>query len=784
MSGGKSPGNDGLTVEFYKFFWNDVKDIFFASVCHSRVVGELSVSQRQAIIKLLEKRDKDKRFIENWRPISLLNVDTKIISKALATRFLPVLPTIISSDQTAYVKGRFIGESIRLISDILDTSKKYNISGYMLTVDLQKAFDSIDHVFLLACLEKFGFGNNFITWISIMLNKNESCVSNGGRTTQYFNLNRGARQGDPIAAYLFIIVLEVFFIMVRSNRSINPLRILDFVFLLSAYADDTTFFIADLDSVGIIFATFDRFFFFFCMKINMSKCELAGIGVKRSVTTALSGVNNISLINDCVRILGVNFTYDPKLFIEKNFVACIKKLQKVLNLWGLRFMTLYGKIIVFKSLAFSKLIYIASMSFIPSDIIKLLENIHKEFIWDKKRPNIKHSTLITDYPSGGLKDVDVPSKFKSLHLNWLNRLYDENYHPWKQIPLYYLEHVSKNFNLFHPNLLIPKNMLNNIPMFYQNIINFWQDISYFPPTTVNMILSESLCFNSFIKIDNLPILPSFFDNIDQVYLSHLFTDDGVLISWAEASEKLKMRNFFKWAQIANAIPSNWKSLVRNSTFDRGTCCLDQHLIKSEKMLPVDKLNSRIFYDVLVVKLSSPPTSQKYFERQFGHNLKWVDIYRLPHLVTSDSRTRFFQFKLSHNILFLKSRLFHLNHVPNPLCSLCNNFNETPSHFFCECLVVVGLWNEVRAFFSPSIIFEPLTPKSALLGISNKDDLYLIKNHILLIFKFCIYKNREKTLNIHTILNAIKDTYKKEISISNKTEEKLTKKWSKVSHLFL
>ena len=167
-----------------------------------------------------------------------------------------------------------------------------------------------------------------------------------------------------------------------------------------------------------------------------------------------------------------------------------------------------------------------------------------------------------------------------------------------------------------------------------------------------------------------------------------------------------MRNFFKWAQIAHAIPSNWKSLVRNSTFDRGTCCLDQHLVMSEKMLPVVKLNSRIFYDVLVVKLSSPPTSQKYFERQFGHNLKWVDIYGLPHLVTSDSRTGFFQFKLSHNILFLKSRLFHLNHVPNPLCSLCNNFNETPSHFFCESLVVVGLCNEVRAFLAHLLFSNP------------------------------------------------------------------------------
>ena len=190
MSVGKSPGNDGLTVEFYKYFWPDIKNTFYESVCYSRVVGELSSSQRQAIIKLLEKRDKDKRFIENWRPISLLNIDTKIISKSLAGRFCPVLPTIISPDQTAYVKGRYIGESIRLISDILDCSEKYNIPGYILTVDLQKAFDSIDHTFLIAVLKKFGFGDNFIAWISILLNKNESCVSNGGHTTQYFQLNR------------------------------------------------------------------------------------------------------------------------------------------------------------------------------------------------------------------------------------------------------------------------------------------------------------------------------------------------------------------------------------------------------------------------------------------------------------------------------------------------------------------------------------------------------------------------------------------------------------------
>ena len=107
-------------------------------------------------------------------------------------------------------------------------------------------------------------------------------------------------------------------------------------------------------------------------------------------------------------------------------------------------MTLYGKIIVFKSLAFSKLIYVASMSSVPSDIIKLLESIHKNFVWDNKRPNIKHTTLVNDYSSGGLKDIDISSKFKSLSLNWLVRLFDNNFHPWKLIPLYYIKRVSRD----------------------------------------------------------------------------------------------------------------------------------------------------------------------------------------------------------------------------------------------------------------------------------------------------------------------------------------------------
>ena len=163
----KSPGNDRLTKEFYYTFWNDIKDVFITFIIESKRKKVLSMSQRQAIIKLIEKPNKDKRFIENWRPISLLNVEQKIISKALASRLKKVLPCLIGPGQTAYVDERFIGESGWLIADIIETSNLENIKCYLLAIDFEKAFDSLNHNLLIAAFEKFGFGFDFIDWIKI-----------------------------------------------------------------------------------------------------------------------------------------------------------------------------------------------------------------------------------------------------------------------------------------------------------------------------------------------------------------------------------------------------------------------------------------------------------------------------------------------------------------------------------------------------------------------------------------------------------------------------------------
>ncbi len=129
MGCNKSPGNDGLSKEFYSKFWEKISNLLFASLMQGKRKGELSASQRQAIIKILEKKGRDKRLIKNWRPISLLNLDVKLLTKTLAAKLKKVLPNLVQSDQTAYVANRFIGESARIISDIFGNNTKIKNRG-------------------------------------------------------------------------------------------------------------------------------------------------------------------------------------------------------------------------------------------------------------------------------------------------------------------------------------------------------------------------------------------------------------------------------------------------------------------------------------------------------------------------------------------------------------------------------------------------------------------------------------------------------------------------------
>ena len=144
----KSPGNDGLTVEFYREFWHILGSIMVDSPNFSYDYGESSNSQKEAIITLIEKKDKEKRHLSNWRPISLVNVDVKIGSKAIAKRIENALPNIIHHNQCAYVKGRTIFDAVRTIEGVMEFSERYNIDGKMICIE-KKAFDTVSRDFFI-----------------------------------------------------------------------------------------------------------------------------------------------------------------------------------------------------------------------------------------------------------------------------------------------------------------------------------------------------------------------------------------------------------------------------------------------------------------------------------------------------------------------------------------------------------------------------------------------------------------------------------------------------------
>ena len=162
----------------------------------------------------MKKKDKDKRFFKIWKPISLLSVDIKLVSKGLVECLKNVLPSLISPNQTAYVNGRFINKGRRLMTDLWKISDSLKTKVLLLILNIEKIFDIVNHNSLSEVLWYQSRLKSSIKWISILFKNQESCVINGDRTTQYFALKIVIRQGDPISTYLFFLVLEIAFIFI------------------------------------------------------------------------------------------------------------------------------------------------------------------------------------------------------------------------------------------------------------------------------------------------------------------------------------------------------------------------------------------------------------------------------------------------------------------------------------------------------------------------------------------------------------------------------------------
>ena len=404
----KTPGTDGLTPEFDRYFWNLLGAFMVDSFNYPFRNGALSISQRQGIISLIPKKKKNTEYLKNWRPVSLLNVDYKIATKTIARHLEKILPHIIHPCQSGYVKGRFIGESIRLIADTMHFTKQKNIPGVAVFLDFEKAFDSIEWNFIHKCLEMFNFGLDLRQWIKVFYKNISSCVLNNGYASKHFYLERGVRQGCPLSGILFVIAIELLAHSIRRSKEIKGITIGENKEVkLSQYADDTTLFLSDAQSVSNLFDLLSLFEKCSGLKINQTKSEMLWLGSSRH--RKMSG--------EPVYALGMHFTYEQEASEKKIFFKKLGSLKKTLHVWSQRDLSIFGRINIVKTIALSKLIFICSVMDTPKDFNKELNKITFDFIWNHKPAKIKKTTLLKQKKAGGLDMKDFSLFDNALKLN-------------------------------------------------------------------------------------------------------------------------------------------------------------------------------------------------------------------------------------------------------------------------------------------------------------------------------------------------------------------------------
>ena len=394
----KSPGIDGLTVEFYAQFWDRLGELLVDVFNQGLERGDLPESMKASVTRLVHKKD-DKRDLKNWRPISLLNVDYKICSKAISMRLANVLDSIVDPDQTCSIPGRTIFSNLTLLRDTLAFIERTKETGILISLDQEKAFDRVDRSFLLNLLELFGFGPWFRACIATLYKGAYMQILVNDFLSNPVPLMRGVRQGDALSPMLYILCVEVLACKIRITPEIEGFLLPGSggkQFKVSQYADDTTAFVKDERSLHLLFNVIHTFEAGSGAKLNRTKTEALWLGAWSNRQDRPLGLSWVKK----TKILGVVF--GPDNTDRENWEPRISKLDKCLHSCKGRSLSLNGKVLILNILGPSKLFFLASVLTPPQWVYDRINQLTWPVLWGSRVETVVRRSLICSITDGGL----------------------------------------------------------------------------------------------------------------------------------------------------------------------------------------------------------------------------------------------------------------------------------------------------------------------------------------------------------------------------------------------
>lgn len=369
--------------------------------------------------------------VVNYRPITLLNTDYKLLSKIMAIKLAAVAPDIVHETQAGFVPGRKLHNHTQLARMMMSWAETKEVNGAIVALDQEKAYDKIDHEYLWAVLERFGIPETFINIIKTLYAHAETSVVINGVTSAKYRIYRGVRQGDPLSCLLFDLVIEPLSAMIRSS-TLRGFEIPGAMAALKAtlFADDTTVYLADNDDFQTLQDILDTWCSAAKARFNIKKTEIIPLGTpgyrtEMAETYAATGRwrnypqgIHVAREGEAVRILGAFFgngVAQPEVWTTK-----LSKIEGVLGRWKKAKVTLCGKKHVVQMVVGSMSQFMTNVQRMPEHARKRLTKLIRNYVWDDKHiVPVSMERLCMPYEAGGLNILDLEARNDAIDVMWL-----------------------------------------------------------------------------------------------------------------------------------------------------------------------------------------------------------------------------------------------------------------------------------------------------------------------------------------------------------------------------